>query len=119
MPILPIAGLEVSRLHIRPHTFELLRMRSSIASAVMDVLYVYQNANDAETFPYPFILKVDKVTRAQALVLMTILSGEIVYAQNNHNFGYAIDWWWRTPSSAGEGEVRIGMRVCGICEMIR
>ena len=123
MPTLPIAGREVSRLHIRPHTFEMVKTilpnGNIMTDAIMDVLYAYQHVNSADTYPYPLVLKVDKVTRGQALAFMVSLSMDITYAQQHHDFGYAVDWWWRTPSSAGEGELRIGFRVCGIYEMIR
>ena len=122
MPTLPVAGREVSRLHIRPHTFEILkslRYGLLLSDSLMEVLYAYQQANSTETYPYPLVIKMDKVTRGEALTYMISLSMDIAYAQQHHDFGYAIDWWWRTPSSAGEGELRIGFRVCGIYEMIR
>jgi len=122
MPTLPVAGREVSRLHIRPHTFEILkslRYGLLLSDSLMEVLYAYQQANSTETYPYPLVIKMDKVTRGEALTYMISLSMDITYAQQHHDFGYAIDWWWRTPSSAGEGELRIGFRVCGIYEMIR
>lgn len=122
MPTMPIAGREVSRLHVRPHTFEILKPLFDgrlLSDAIMDVLYAYQQVNSTETYPYPIIIKVNKVTRGAALTYMVSLSMDITYAQREHDFGYAIDWWWRTPSSAGEGELRIGFRVCGIYELIR
>lgn len=138
MPYIPILKVEVSKKHIQPYTYQLsprlvnkllpyerpnpwneLLPGQALSDSIMDALYVYQNANTAETYPYPFVLKYDKITRAHALEVMIILSLDLTYARKHHDFSYAVDWWWRTPSAVGDGELRIGIRICGIYEMVR
>jgi hypothetical protein len=85
---------------------------------IVEQLFIYQEANQHEEIPYPFIVSILEVSRYRARLHVNSLLSEINYQQKMNDLCYTIAWWWRTPSNSGVGELRIGFRLCGLYEMI-
>lgn len=112
---------EVARKDTAKPTFVMLEElnENRMADNIITALMIYSHANELNTEPYPFTIEVRSVTRRDARRVMAQLFHHIAYAQTNWDLGYTVQWWWRTPSSAGFGPLWIGIGVSGIYEMSR
>jgi hypothetical protein len=107
---------EVSKHATRPATFILC---TTHPDDVVSVLFTYAEANEHVDVPYELIIGFNQYfTRHMARIVTSAIYRLVDKTIRDFDLHYTIDWWYRTPSDVGAGELLIGIRLCDIREMI-
>lgn len=84
---------------------------------IIKILIDFQAQEDSGE--YDLVMDMGPHTRYQAEQLMCMLHGEMHNPLNPdvENLHYTVDWWYRSPSSAGLGRCLIAFRIHGLYEL--
>jgi len=113
---------DVSQKHTEADTFFIwnnaIKENNRTVASVLECLFIYQEAYQNTDVPPSFVVSLPYFSRRRAGKFMGLLESRIRNAVQHENLIYTVGWWWRTPSSAGTGPLRIGFRILGISEMV-